>query len=231
MTTTWSEVSGPGAVTFGDAGALHTSASFLQAGTYVLRLTADDGERSAFDELTVTVTDPAEGGSPLYFSLSASGSPGGVKVANEDIVFFDGTAFTLAFDGSDVGLGKSSASTRSLGWMPTLSSSPLMPTPPSLKSVRWTTRTSSASTPHPSEPQPREASPFFDGSDVGLTATGHDVDALEVLPDGRLLLSVTGSAKLPGVSAADEDLLAFTGSTGTETAGTFPSISTGRTSA
>ena len=62
---------------------------------------------------------------------------------------------------------------------------------------------------------------FFDGSDVGLTATGHDVDAFEVLPDGRLLLSVTGSAKLPGVSAADEDLLAFTGSTGTETAGTF----------
>jgi K319-like protein/calcineurin-like phosphoesterase family protein len=221
VTTTWSQVSGPGAVTFGDAGALHTSASFPQAGTYVLRLTADDGERSAFDELTVTVTDPAEGGSPLYFSLSAGGSPGGVKVANEDIVFFDGKAFTLAFDGSDVGLG--SLRIDAFSWLDAdtlLLSFDADATVPQVGAVddsdvvRFDATSLGATT-------AGSLSLFFDGSDVGLTATGHDVDAFEVLPDGRLLLSVTGSAKLPGVSAADEDLLAFTGSTGTETAGTF----------
>ena len=43
LTTTWSKVSGPGTVTFGNASALSTTASFSVAGTYVLRLTASDG--------------------------------------------------------------------------------------------------------------------------------------------------------------------------------------------
>ena len=43
LTTTWSKVSGPGTVTFGNASALITTASFSVAGTYVLRLTASDG--------------------------------------------------------------------------------------------------------------------------------------------------------------------------------------------
>jgi hypothetical protein len=55
VTTLWSQVSGPGTVTFADPNAVDTMASFSIAGTYVLRLTADDGALSAFDELTVTV--------------------------------------------------------------------------------------------------------------------------------------------------------------------------------
>ena len=55
VTTTWSQISGPGTVTFGDATAVDTTASFSVDGTYVLRLTADDGLLTAFDELTVTV--------------------------------------------------------------------------------------------------------------------------------------------------------------------------------
>jgi len=43
VTTTWSKYSGPGSVTFGNASAVDTTASFSAAGTYVLRLTADDG--------------------------------------------------------------------------------------------------------------------------------------------------------------------------------------------
>ncbi|HEY4188613.1 MAG TPA: hypothetical protein VGP07_26320 [Polyangia bacterium] len=53
--TTWSTVSGPGTVTFGDAGSLQTTASFSAAGSYVLRLIANDGALSASDDLTVTV--------------------------------------------------------------------------------------------------------------------------------------------------------------------------------
>jgi VCBS repeat-containing protein len=55
VTTTWSQVSGPGAVTFADASAVDTTASFSEAGTYVLRLTADDGAFSTSDEVSITV--------------------------------------------------------------------------------------------------------------------------------------------------------------------------------
>ena len=62
----------------------------------------------------------------------------------------------------------------------------------------------------------------FDGSDVGLTADAHDVDAVELLADGRILISTTGSASLSGATARDEDLLAFTPtSLGDLTTGTF----------
>jgi lysophospholipase L1-like esterase len=51
----WSKVSGPGTVTFGDAFAQSTSATFSGTGVYVLRLTADDTLLSASDDVTVTV--------------------------------------------------------------------------------------------------------------------------------------------------------------------------------
>lgn len=53
--TTWSKVSGPGTVTFGNASAVDTTASFSVAGTYVLRLTADDGGLVTSDDVQVTV--------------------------------------------------------------------------------------------------------------------------------------------------------------------------------
>jgi hypothetical protein len=56
LTSTWSRVSGTGVVTFADAYTVDTTASFSAAGTYVLRLTADDGELMASDEVTVTVS-------------------------------------------------------------------------------------------------------------------------------------------------------------------------------
>jgi len=55
VTTTWSMSSGPGAVTFADANAVDTQASFSAAGTYVLMLTAGDGALSASDVTTITV--------------------------------------------------------------------------------------------------------------------------------------------------------------------------------
>ena len=55
LTTLWSRVSGPGTVSFADAGAVDTTATFSENGTYVLRLSAGDGELSASDDVTVTV--------------------------------------------------------------------------------------------------------------------------------------------------------------------------------
>lgn len=51
----WTVVSGPGSVTFEDAGSAATSATFSTDGEYVLKLTASDGELSSRDTAAVTV--------------------------------------------------------------------------------------------------------------------------------------------------------------------------------
>jgi hypothetical protein len=55
-TVAWSKISGPGTVTFGQATAAVTTASFSAIGTYVLRLTGSDGVSNVTDDVTVTVT-------------------------------------------------------------------------------------------------------------------------------------------------------------------------------
>jgi hypothetical protein len=65
VTTTWSKASGPGTVTFATPGALATTATFSQAGTYTLRLTANDGALSGFDDVVITVlTTPTVNAGP-----------------------------------------------------------------------------------------------------------------------------------------------------------------------
>lgn len=51
---------------------------------------------------------------------------------------------------------------------------------------------------------------YFDGSDVGLSSSGEDIDAIDFDKDGNLVISVNGEFKAPGVSGNikgnDEDL-------------------------
>ena len=60
VTITWSKDSGPDTVTFGNAHAASTPATFGADGVYVLRLTANDGALLASDTVQVTV-NPAAG--------------------------------------------------------------------------------------------------------------------------------------------------------------------------
>ena len=55
----WSKLSGPGAVTFGDASSDTTTATFTSNGTYVLQLSGDDGELQTTSVKTVVVGDPS----------------------------------------------------------------------------------------------------------------------------------------------------------------------------
>nr|MBA2702657.1 PKD domain-containing protein [Blastocatellia bacterium] len=55
LTITWTQVNGPGAVTFEDASLAETTASFSISGTYVLRLTAGDTELTSQSDVTITV--------------------------------------------------------------------------------------------------------------------------------------------------------------------------------
>ncbi|MEO8974409.1 MAG: PASTA domain-containing protein, partial [Casimicrobiaceae bacterium] len=60
LTLTWTTPVAPAAVTFGDAHAAQTTATFTQAGVYTLRLSASDGELSASSDAQVTVTDAVQ---------------------------------------------------------------------------------------------------------------------------------------------------------------------------
>jgi hypothetical protein len=55
LTTAWSTVSGPGTVTFSNASALSTTASFSAAGSYLVRLTASDGALKTTSDVTISV--------------------------------------------------------------------------------------------------------------------------------------------------------------------------------
>lgn len=61
LTTTWSLVSGPSSVTFADSSQLATTVSLPSTGTYVIRLTADDGAKTSSDELTIVVGSTSSG--------------------------------------------------------------------------------------------------------------------------------------------------------------------------
>jgi hypothetical protein len=99
VTTAWGVASGPGAVTFADPGAIDTRASFVVAGTYVLRLTAGDGERSAEDSMRVTVQPAPPPGPGTIERRIAAGSDdaeesgaGKVSTNNSDLeLVFDRT--------------------------------------------------------------------------------------------------------------------------------------------
>ncbi len=61
VVTLWSEVSTPpgGKVTFGNASAIDTTASFSKPGSYLLQLDADDGQYVTTDMVTIDVTEAA----------------------------------------------------------------------------------------------------------------------------------------------------------------------------
>ena len=69
-TTTWSKVSGPGNVTFANASAVDTTASFSLAGDYVLQLTANDGERQTTDTVAIQVA-----AAPIALNLTMTANP------------------------------------------------------------------------------------------------------------------------------------------------------------
>lgn len=117
LVTTWSEVSGPGTVTFGDPAAQSTTASFSAAGVYVLRLTASDGELSSTDDVTITATkspvpaftysppNPVTG-SPVSFdgsSSQCSASPCTYRWTDDADSSLLGTGVTMSFTFQQVG--------------------------------------------------------------------------------------------------------------------------------
>ncbi len=66
----WSQVSGPALATIGTPNASQTAVNLPYPGTYVLRLSANDGELTGFDDVDVTVTAPTGTAMPVVQLLA-----------------------------------------------------------------------------------------------------------------------------------------------------------------
>jgi hypothetical protein len=167
----------------------------------------------------------------ILLSFSAAGSVPGISgtVDDSDVVrFIAGSlgsttsgAFSLYFDGSDVGLttdaedvdnieaasGRLYISTIGANSVPAVSGAD----EDILEFLPATLGANTAGT----------WAMYFDGSDVGLTATGEDIDGAS-LTGGNIYLTTDGAFTVPGISGANEDVFVFVPSSlGAMTAGVF----------
>ena len=159
-----------------------------------------------------TPTLPPTGGQTIYLSSTSGGSVGGFSFADEDILAFDASTggWSMVIDGSDVGLGGTDVA--AFAFM--ADGSVLISIDSSTFAVPGFTTIEDRDIVRfiPTSLGPTTAGSFewfLDGSDVGLTTSGEDIDAIDFAPDGRLLVSVVGSFGISGASGADEDLVAF----------------------
>jgi choice-of-anchor B domain-containing protein len=148
----------------------------------------------------------------IYVSSSTSGTAGGVSFADEDILTFNtGTGtWAMFFDGSDVGLGSTDVdafellddgslllsldASFSVSGLGTVADADI------IKFVPTSIGSTTAGT----------FQWFFDGSDVGLTTSNEDIDALDYTADGKVIISTLGAFGVTGASGQDEDLIIFT---------------------
>ena len=231
LTFNWSQVSGPGTATFSDASAEDTTVTLPDGvfGEYVFSLDANDSELSSSDEITVTVNEATNptAFSTIFVSSSSNGTVGGISFADEDILAFDTASQTWStyFDGSDVGLDASGADINSFylnsdgSILFSLNRSFTLPDVGIIDDndiVQFTPTATGSDTAGTYEF-------YLDGSDVELSGSAEDIDAISLLSDGRLAISTSGSPTVSGVSSAkDEDLLVFNAtSLGESTSGTW----------
>lgn len=147
----------------------------------------------------------------VYISSTANGTVPGLSFNKEDILAHDvaADAWSLYFDGGDVGLSGqnvdafylmednsilfSLADAGNVTGLGNIDDSDIIRfVPTSLGndtagSFEW----------------------YFDGSDVGLTTNGEDVNAIGFTPDGRLVVSTVNSFTVNGASGTRSDLLVF----------------------
>lgn len=221
LVTTWSLVSGPGLVAFDDPAALQTTATFSTDGIYTVRLTADDGQLIANDDAVITVKPSPFADKVVYVSSSSGGNVGGVAFHDEDILAYNPAngSWSLVFDGSDVGLGSVDVDAFTI-----LADGSLLLSIDDPLAIPGVGVVDDSDILHfrPKSLGANTAGTFImylRGAEMGLSTDsanvdGADVDAIDFAPDGRLLLSTLGSVRVSGISADDEDLLAFNKYTG-----------------
>ena len=167
---------------------------------------------------------PPPSGETIWLSLTANASLGSLgTVSDEDIVALDPATgvYSWVFDGSDVGI------TTDIDAFDVLDNGHI------LMSFDNTTSVTGVGTVY--DPDIVEFTPTslgsttagtftwkFDGSDVGLSTTYEDIDALFFLVDGTMVVSIRDAFSVTGISGQDEDLVRFVATSwGSTTAGTW----------
>ncbi len=184
--------------------------TYAAGGSFVvaLRVRDDDGVSAVVTSAVTVATKPPV---VLYFALESSATLSGVSMANEDIVAYDGAAYSLFFDGSDVGLSSAVIDAFAVvGPTRFCCRSPSRDRLPAYR-VPWTTPISCASRPRRSgAPRPDRLRCTSTPATSGSATSDEDVDAIEVLPNGQLVMSTLGSFSVTGASGAGHDLIVFT---------------------
>lgn len=183
----------------------------------------DENDGRLFEIALEAGTAPSSG--PIYLSHAANTStafPGLPETRDEDILYYNGNNWTVFFDGSDVGLAKVDlnafvivdANTALMSFMQPVTLAGVGKVDDSdivqFNAVSLGNNTAGTFT------------LYFDGSDVGLTKASEDIDALDLLPGGRLIISTVGAYAVAGAQGKGDDLLSFTPtSLGATTSGTW----------
>lgn len=184
--------------------------------TCTLTMDSDKGVTATF------TAAPPPSTNLIYVSGSLDSKLGRVKVGDEDILAFNPTtgAWSLVWDGSDVGISGDLDDFAILD-----DGTILMSFEDAVKINGMTVADADIVRFIPTRLGATTAGRFefyFDGSDVGLTTTAEDIDALTLLANGDLLISTRGPVVVPGVVGSDTDLLRFTPSSlGLNTAGSW----------
>ena len=159
---------------------------------------------------SVTVVAVNQSTDWLYIGTTSSALVGGVSFADEDIVLLDleTEQASLYIDGSDIGLGARGQEIDAFHVYPngsvllSIGTSATLPGVGAVDDydiVLFTPTSTGANT-------AGTYTMFFNGEDHGLSTSNDDIDAIAIAPDGSLIISTRGTARLPGFNAADEDL-------------------------
>ena len=191
-----------------------TVGNYVNIGT-VTAGSVSDRDQSSYTNPASTEPEPQPEPEPsqhsLLFSLKHHDTLDGISVDSADIIEYNpgDQSFSKFFDGSDVGLWYSTIDAfEAIGDNEILLS---------FESAQYIDGiyvddsdlvkfTASSLGNHTSG----SFSLYFDGSDVGLTEHGEDIDGLSVDPvTGDLLISTKGNVHVSGIDRNDEDILRF----------------------
>ena len=205
-------------------------------GTWRARVDPSKGNYGTKQGFALVITgDVTETSNPerYYFTFdSTTAVPGKGKARDEDIVCYDRAtnSWSRYFDGSDVGLSDTALNAihvRPNGDILFSISDKVFEIPGLIGGPggKIKVRRNDIVLFQPTSTGAATAGTFtffFDGSDVGLTTAGENIDGIYEFANGDLALSFTGSVDAQGLTAKDEDVLLFDPtSTGEATAGTF----------
>lgn len=209
-----------------------TAFAALSPGTHTVRVRGRDefgnwgpAASTSFSKQSQSLAQTAYVSTPVNGTLRNSNGSN-LAFTNADILKLvtqsNGTfQYTLAFDGSDVGLATASEDVDAFTFLPDGSlvlstrgaysvqtrysggvGSGAILTGGGENLLRFTPTSLGANT-------AGSWSVYLRGSDAGLSGAAENIDAVAVLPDGRIIVSTTGNVAVPGVSGQHHDLLAY----------------------